>query len=70
MGRRRWPEVNFSRASLVRMGRPPFVEGEIQGGLPVSLKLKYKIVLYACKSSFLLLKFGKKKKYFLCIREN
>ena len=43
------------------MGRPAFVDDEIQGGLPVSLKLKYKIVLYACKSSFLLLKFSLKK---------
>ena len=43
------------------MGRPAFVDDEIQGGLPVSLKLKYKIVLYAFNSSFLLVKFSKNR---------
>ena len=52
------------------MGRPAFVDDEILGVLPVSLKLKYKIVLYACKSSFLLLKFSKNRNIFFVLTKS
>ena len=52
------------------MRRPAFVDDEILGGLPVLLKLKYKIVLYACKSSSLLLKFSKNRNIFFVLAKS
>ena len=51
MGLRRRPEVKFSHANLPAK-RPAFVDDEIQGGLPSSLKRKYKTILFGCKSLF------------------
>ena len=52
MGRQ---QVKFSRANLLGMGKVVnFVDDEIQGVLPLSLKRRYKTILFPCKSLFFL----------------